>query len=91
MALTKVDSRLIQPNVIWKSPYDYGAVPGEELTANNKPYIDALMDAAKASWDSTYKTYTIMPTGMGKMWNCPGGTRMNGVRQKGMIIRYFQL
>ena len=91
MALTKVDSRLVRPNVIWKSPYDYGAVPGEELTADNKVYIDALMDAAKASWDATYKTFTIMPTGLGKMWNCPGGTRMNGVRQKGMVIRDFQL
>lgn len=78
-------------DVIWQSPYDYGAIPGQELTGNNKAAIDALMDAAKASWNSTYKTYTIMPTGLGKMWNCPGGTRMVGVRQKGMIIRDFQL
>lgn len=87
MALTKVDSRLVNPNVIWKSPYDYGATPGEETSKDNSSYWNALMDACEASWDGTNEGYAIMPSGNGKLWRVDTGTRLIDCQNPGMIIR----
>lgn len=87
MALTKVDSRLFRSNAAFRSPYDYGATPGNELSEDNSPYWNALMDACEASWDSVNEGYALVPTGLGKMWRMDTGTRLIDAQNPGMIIR----
>lgn len=77
----------INDRFAWKTPYDYGATVGEELSVDNSIYLNALMDAAKASWDSTRETYTIKVDLGGLAWRADTGTRLIDAQQPGMIIK----
>lgn len=86
MALTKVDSRLIRPNVAWKSPYDYGAAPGNEMSEDNSAYVQALFNAAAASFNTSSQAYGIIPYFGGKKFRCDDEIWIGGVRDPGLFI-----
>ena len=39
------------------TPYEYGAVYGEEESVDNSTYVQAMMDDCTSSWNSTYQSF----------------------------------
>lgn len=75
------------PEVALKTPYDFGAIPGSEVSTDNSAAWNALMDACEASWDGTNEGFAYMPYGAGKMWRVDTGTRLIDCQNPGMVIR----
>ena len=71
----------------FRTPYDYNATAGSEFSADNSAYVNALSDAAKASFDADASAYTIMVDLAGKRWRMDDGFRMINARSPGMIIQ----
>ena len=74
------------PNVTWKTPYDYAAVPGQEMTADNSAAVQALFDAWSASFNATAQAFTIVPYFGGKTFRCDSEIFLNETRSPGGLI-----
>ena len=67
------------------TPYDYGVVAGSELTVDNSVAINAMFAACAASYDASFRVYTLVPHFNGVRFRCDdeiwvGGTRAPGFR-----------
>lgn len=86
MALTKVPTSLFAERAALRTPYEYGALPGSEMSVDNTPYVQALMDAWAASWSATDQRFGIIPNFAGVMFRCDGEIYLNDVQQPGGVI-----
>lgn len=69
-----------------KTPYDYGATPGNEMSEDNSPYVQALMNAWTASWSTTAQAFTVVPYFAGVTFRCDSEIFLNETRQPGGVI-----
>lgn len=74
------------PTGALKTPYDYGATPGNEMSEDNSPYVQALFDAFAASFDIASRAYGIIPNFAGVKFRCDDEIWIGGVRDPGGMI-----
>ena len=71
------------------TPYEYGAVYGEEESVDNSTYVQAMMDDCTSSWNSTYQSFLRYPSFAGKLWRCDSEIFVNELRQPNFRIFGF--
>jgi hypothetical protein len=88
MALTRVqDALVLHDERAAVTPYDYGATVGAETSGNNASYIQAMVAAVIASWDSATQSYGLIATLADKMWTISTGIDITGVRTPGFSFQ----
>lgn len=69
-----------------RTPYDYGATPGNEMSEDNHPYVQAMFDAVAASFDIPSRSYGVLPSFGGAMFRCDDEVYAGGLRDPGCFI-----
>lgn len=69
-----------------ETPYDHGATPGNELSEDNHPYVQAMFDAVAASFDIPSRSYGVLPSFAGAMFRCDDEVYAGGLRDPGCFI-----
>lgn len=89
MIAQEIDNNLVDINIVVdalpqrvkKTPYDYGATHGQEMSEDNWPFVQALMNAWTSSWSQTAQGFLISPSFGGAMFRCDSEVFLNETRQ----------
>lgn len=69
-----------------KTPYDYGAVAGSEMSADNVSAVNAMFAAVRASFNTSSRTYDLVPSFAGVFFRCDDEVWVGGFRSPAMMI-----
>lgn len=69
-----------------RTPYDYGATPGNEMSEDNHPYVQLLFNAVAASYDAVSRSYGIVASFSGARFRCDDEVWVGGLRNPGATI-----
>lgn len=88
MALTRVPNPMLTARQRVVTPYDYGVVIGSETSADNSAAINAMFAACAASYDASFRVYTLVPQFNGQRFRCDDEIWVGGTRAPGHLRPY---